>query len=196
MTWKLGSYWRPRPSIVINALNISVRSEGMTIEWLRMIAANCLISGPMRMSLSGTPSYSNTSSFTSAASLTLVDVGVARPVEQHVEHRLFLHLREPREEVDHLVAARRAQAPDHAESIMTMRLSGRIEHIAGMRIGVEEAVDQDHPEDRFRAARGEQLRVEPAARTAARSVPGMPSMCCCTFMTSQVHSGWTCGITM
>ena len=54
--------------MVISALNISVRSEGITIECSRMIVANALSSVPMRMSFSGTPSRSNTISFTSAAS--------------------------------------------------------------------------------------------------------------------------------
>jgi hypothetical protein len=44
------------PSIVISALNISVRSGGRTIECRRMIAANSRTSAPMRISLSGTPS--------------------------------------------------------------------------------------------------------------------------------------------
>ena len=68
MMWTSGSYWRPRPSSVMSALNIMDRSEGSTIECSRTIAENSRTTLPMRMLLSGTSSYSNTSSFTSAAS--------------------------------------------------------------------------------------------------------------------------------
>ena len=52
--WNSGSYWRPRPSIVMSALNISVRSAGSTIECSRTIPAKRRNSTPMRMLASGT----------------------------------------------------------------------------------------------------------------------------------------------
>ena len=45
----------------------------------------------------------------------LVDVRVARPVEQHVEHRLLVHAREAGEQIDDLAPAARREPADHAE---------------------------------------------------------------------------------
>ena len=112
--WKSGSYERASPSIVISALNSSVRSDGITIEWSRTIAENCRSRLPMRMSFSGTPWYSTDSSLTSPASVARPR-SVARPVEQNVDHRLLVHLRDAVQQIDDLVAAHRRQAPDHAE---------------------------------------------------------------------------------
>jgi hypothetical protein len=73
------------------------------------------------------------------------------------------------------------QAPDHAEVDHHDAVARQVEHVAGMRVGLEEAVDEDHLQDRVRAAGGEELAVEAARSTAAGSVPGMPSTCAWTF---------------
>ena len=50
--------------------------------------------------------------------------------------------------------------PTMPKSIIAMRLPGRHITIAGMRIGLKEAVDQDHLEHGIRRARGESLAIE------------------------------------
>lgn len=91
--------------------------------------------------------------------LDLVDVGVARPVHQHVEHRLFGHARQPAEQVDDLRAPLRREPPHHAEVDDHDAVARHVEHVAGMRVGVEEAVEQDHLEERVDAARREKFFV-------------------------------------
>ena len=113
MMWKSGSYWRPSPSSVISALNISDRSDGSTIECSRTIAAN------WRMSVADADVLQRHALVVEhqlvhvGGEPCLVDVRVSRPVEQHLEHRLLVHAREPGEQIDHLRggAAARAARP-------------------------------------------------------------------------------------
>ena len=88
----------------------------------------------MRMSLSGTPSYSNTSSFTSAASFASSTYGVAGPVEQHVEHRLLVHPREARRaDRSPGCGAAGESRPTMPKSIDRDAVAGQVEDVAGMR---------------------------------------------------------------
>ena len=104
--------------------------------------------------------------------LRVVDVGVTRPVEQHLDHRLVVEPREPRKQIDHLAAPHRGEPSDHAEVDYREAIAGEVIDVARMRIGVEEAVDQDHAQHRVRAARGEELALEPGCVDRRQVGPG------------------------
>ena len=93
---------------------------------------------------------------------------VARPVEQHVDHRLLVEPREAGEEIDHLIAPERAQASDHAEIDDCDAVVGKVEHVARMRIGVKE------PSIRIMRSR----RVRRARRGACGRVLPLPLRPC------------------
>jgi hypothetical protein len=76
----------------------------------------------------------------------------------------------------------------HAEIDQRDAVAGQIHHVSRGRIGVEEAVHQDHLEHGIRAARSERLSVEAALSIATKSLPRIPSMCSCTFIALLVHS--------
>ena len=101
----------------------------------------------------------------------LVHRVLARPVEQHLEHRLVVVAREAGEEIHDLVAPRRREPSGHAEVDHRDAVAGQIEHVARMRVGVEEAVHQDHLQHRVGAALREEPGVEPGALDRREVVP-------------------------
>ena len=95
--------------------------------------------------------------------------------------------REPREQLDHLVAPHRREPAHHAEVDQRDAVAGQVQDVAGMRIRVKEAVHQDHLEHGVRAPRRERLTVEARSIDRAKSLPRMPMICSCTFITRLVH---------
>src|SRR5215813_9443601 len=90
----------------------------------------------------------------------LVHKVVAAPVEQHLQHCLLVVARESRQQIDDLPATNRREPTHYAEIDQRDAVAGQIHHVARVRIGVEEAVHQDHLEHGIRAARSERLSVE------------------------------------
>ena len=90
----------------------------------------------------------------------LVHNVIAPPVEQHVQHRLLVVARKPRQQIDDLPATLRREPTYHAEIDQRDAVARQINHVARVRIGVEETVHQYHLEHGIRAARGERLSVE------------------------------------
>jgi hypothetical protein len=113
-------------------------------------------------------------------------VRVARPVQQHVGHRLRLALDQAQQQAAAVRRGGARQPPDHAEVDEGDAVAGQVEHVARVRVGVEEAVLDDHLQHRLRAARASSSRSSPSAVMRSRSLPGMPSMKSCTLMRSCV----------
>ncbi len=84
---------------------------------------------------------------------------VAGPVEQHVGDVLRLALDEAEQQLQQLVAAPCREPPHHAEVDEGEAVARQVEHVARVRVGVEEAVLDDHLEHRLRAALREQRPV-------------------------------------
>ena len=86
---------------------------------------------------------------------------VASPVEQNLQHRLFVVPCDPGQEAEELIASHRREPARHTEIDQRNAVARQVHHIAGVWIGVEETVDQDHLENSVRAPCGEQLPVKP-----------------------------------
>src|SRR5215467_16168832 len=85
---------------------------------------------------------------------------LSRPVQQHLKHGLLVLADNPGEQINYLIAAKRREVPDHSEVDQSDAIVGQIKHVAGMRIRVKEAVDQNHLEHRIAAACRQYLAVE------------------------------------
>jgi hypothetical protein len=96
----------------------------------------------------------------------------AGPVQQHVGHRLRLAFHQAQQQAQQFLAPARRQPPDHAEVDEGDAVARQVEHVAGVRVGVEEAVLDDHLQHRLRAAAGQQRGPGPRGRTRSRSCPG------------------------
>ena len=68
--------------------------------------------------------------------------------------------RESRQQIDDLPATNRREPTHHAEIDQRDAVAAQIHHVARVRIGVEEAIHQDHLEHSIRTARSERLSVE------------------------------------
>src|SRR5262249_11601993 len=77
--------------------------------------------------------------------LGFVHAMLARPVEQHVKHRLIILADNSGEQINDLAAAQRRQMPDHSEDEGDA-VARELKHVARVRVTVKEAVDEDHPE--------------------------------------------------
>ena len=96
--------------------------------------------------------------------LELGEVGlprIARPVEQDLGHGLRVALYQPEQQRQQLFAPARRQPPHHAEIDEGQTVAGQVEDVAGVRVGVEEAVLDDHLHHRLGAALREHLAVQP-----------------------------------
>ena len=87
--------------------------------------------------------------------------GILGPLHQHLDHRLGIALHQAEHQRQQLVAARIAEPAHHAEIDEGQPVARQVEDIARMRIGVEEAVLDDHLQHRLRAALRQQHAVEP-----------------------------------
>src|ERR1700730_13938046 len=67
---------------------------------------------------------------------------------------------EPGEQIDHPAATRWREPTQHAEIDQRDAVAGQAHHVAGMRIGLKEAVHQDHLEHGIHAACGDGLAIE------------------------------------
>src|SRR5262245_61562510 len=68
--------------------------------------------------------------------------------------------RESRQQIDYLSAPRRREPTHHAEIDQRDAVAGQIHDIARVRIGMEEAIHEDHLEHGIGTAPGERLSVE------------------------------------
>ena len=81
-----------------------------------------------------------------------VDRLFAGPIEQHVDHRLAVAARDPGKQIDDLIAARKRQPAGHAEVDHRDAIARQVDHVARVRIGLEEAVLENHLEHAVDAA--------------------------------------------
>ena len=94
--------------------------------------------------------------------LERIDVGataVAGPVEQHIGHRLRVALHQAQQQGQQFPAALDREAAHHAEVDEGDAVVRQIEDVAGVRVGVEQAVFHNHLEHGLGAALRQQLAV-------------------------------------
>ena len=84
-----------------------------------------------------------------------INFGIARPVHQHFQQRPFIRGNQRVQQIDDLVASLLGEMPHHAEINQANAIAGQENNVAGVRVGMEIAMNQHHPEYRVRPARGE-----------------------------------------
>ncbi len=85
---------------------------------------------------------------------------IAGPLQQHIGHGQGLALHQSQQQLEQLLTPAHREMPDHAEVDEGQRIARQVEHIARVRVGVEEAVFHDHLEHGLRAALGQQLAIQ------------------------------------
>ncbi len=92
--------------------------------------------------------------------LALVHHRVAGPLQQHVQQRHFVLGQNRHQQVGDLVAALVREHASHAEIHQRNPVAAQVKHIAGVRVGVEVAVQQDHTQHDIGAAIGQHGQVQ------------------------------------
>ena len=90
----------------------------------------------------------------------LIDRRLAHPVEQHFDDPPWLVLDQAEQQLHQLRLPCFGQAANHAEIDETDTIARQIEHIAGVWIGVEKAVLDDHFQHGMGAASGENPAIQ------------------------------------
>jgi hypothetical protein len=82
------------------------------------------------------------------------------PVQQHTREAAALALDQGAHEAQHLAAALGRQPPDHAEVDEAHAVAGQGQQVAGVGVGVEQAVAQHHLQEGLGAAARQQRAVQ------------------------------------
>ena len=145
----------------MSALNSSARSAGMTIACSRKTAETLWRRTPILKILQLHVSEIKGELAKVVGEPGFVHDVITSPVEQNLQHRLFVVPCDPGQEAEELIASHCREPARHTEIDQRNAIARQVHHIPGVRIGMEESVDQDHLENGVGAPCGEQLPVKP-----------------------------------